>query len=215
VTPVARRVARPAEFNNIDKAQGSSENISSLSAVIQRNPQDPEGYNVRGSAMPGRTVPGGAQGFRHRHPAQPEFLPAYSNRALIQRFSGNQKPRSTTKPFDQINGNYDAAYIGRGNLYRKAGRTQDAFNDFQKAIQLDTTDARAYHNRGLIYRAKASTSSPSRISRPPSRWRRTPPNPTTAAAFPIWPRRRRQRLCRLQHGDQARRQNAEAWSNQR
>src|SRR4029079_18619398 len=38
------------EFNNIDKAQGSSENISSLSPVIQRNRQDPEGYNVRGSA---------------------------------------------------------------------------------------------------------------------------------------------------------------------
>ncbi|TIX98126.1 MAG: GlcNAc transferase, partial [Mesorhizobium sp.] len=38
------------EFTNIDKAQGSAENISSLSAVIQRSPQDPEGYNVRGSA---------------------------------------------------------------------------------------------------------------------------------------------------------------------
>jgi tetratricopeptide (TPR) repeat protein len=49
---------------------------------------------------------------------------------------------------------YDAAYIGRGNLYRKAGRIQDAFNDFQKAIQLDTTDPRAYHNRGLIYQSQ-------------------------------------------------------------
>ena len=46
----ACQTAPTGEFNSIDKAQASSENISSLSAVIQRNPQDPEGYNVRGSA---------------------------------------------------------------------------------------------------------------------------------------------------------------------
>ena len=34
----------------IDKAQGSQENIASLTSVINANPQDPEGYNVRGSA---------------------------------------------------------------------------------------------------------------------------------------------------------------------
>src|SRR5690606_40630762 len=39
-----------AEVFRIDRAQGSSENISSLTAVINSNPQDPEGYNVRGSA---------------------------------------------------------------------------------------------------------------------------------------------------------------------
>ncbi|TIR33179.1 MAG: GlcNAc transferase, partial [Mesorhizobium sp.] len=44
------QTAPTGEFTNIDKAQGSAENISSLSAVIQRSPQDPEGYNVRGSA---------------------------------------------------------------------------------------------------------------------------------------------------------------------
>ncbi len=34
----------------IDRAQGSQENIASLTSVINANPQDPEGYNVRGSA---------------------------------------------------------------------------------------------------------------------------------------------------------------------
>ena len=37
-------------LSTVDKAQGSSENISSLTSVIQSNPRDPEGYNVRGSA---------------------------------------------------------------------------------------------------------------------------------------------------------------------
>ena len=34
----------------VERAQGSTENISSLSSVIAANPQDPESYNVRGSA---------------------------------------------------------------------------------------------------------------------------------------------------------------------
>ena len=34
----------------LDRAQGSDENIASLTAVIQANPRAPEGYNVRGSA---------------------------------------------------------------------------------------------------------------------------------------------------------------------
>jgi hypothetical protein len=38
------------ELTTIEVAQGSDENISSLSAVIDRNPTDPEAYNVRGSA---------------------------------------------------------------------------------------------------------------------------------------------------------------------
>ena len=34
----------------LEKEQGSAQNISSLSQVVARNPRDPEGYNVRGSA---------------------------------------------------------------------------------------------------------------------------------------------------------------------
>ena len=38
------------DLNTVDRAQASSENISSLTAVVNRNSQDPEAYNVRGSA---------------------------------------------------------------------------------------------------------------------------------------------------------------------
>src|SRR5687767_7402666 len=38
------------EVASIDIAQGSEENIASLTAVIERNPRDPEAFNVRGSA---------------------------------------------------------------------------------------------------------------------------------------------------------------------
>ncbi|TIV93853.1 MAG: tetratricopeptide repeat protein, partial [Mesorhizobium sp.] len=126
----ACQTAPTGEFNSIDKAQGSSENISSLSAVIQRNPQDPEGYNVRGSAYGrGGQYQAALKDFNQAIQLNPNFYQAYSNRALIQRFLGNQEAAlADYNRSIQINANYDAAYIGRGNLYRKAGRTQDAFN---------------------------------------------------------------------------------------
>ncbi|MEQ9248196.1 MAG: GlcNAc transferase, partial [Nitratireductor sp.] len=38
------------DLSRIDTAQGSAENINSLSAVIQRTPNEPEAYNMRGAA---------------------------------------------------------------------------------------------------------------------------------------------------------------------
>src|SRR5690606_21271450 len=38
------------ELASFDLAQGSEQNIASLTAVIDRNPGDPEAYNVRGTA---------------------------------------------------------------------------------------------------------------------------------------------------------------------
>ena len=68
--------------------------------------------------------------------------------------TANAKAQADYSRALQINPNYDVAYIGRGNLYRKMGRDLDAFRDFESAIQLDTTDPRAYHNRGLIYQSR-------------------------------------------------------------
>ena len=42
--------ANPIQAINLNQAQGSSENISSLTAAINSNPQNPETYNVRGTA---------------------------------------------------------------------------------------------------------------------------------------------------------------------
>ena len=39
---------------DIDPAQGSEANITSLSAVVDRNPNSPEAYNVRGTATTSR-----------------------------------------------------------------------------------------------------------------------------------------------------------------
>ena len=130
----------------IDKAQGSSENIASLTSVINANPQDPEGYNVRGTAYGrGGEFSRALADFNQAIQLNPKFYQAYANRALIYRNMGKlPEAIADYNAALQINPNYDVAYIGRGNLYRQAGRDDDAFNDYSKAISLGTTDGRAY-----------------------------------------------------------------------
>jgi tetratricopeptide (TPR) repeat protein len=89
-------------------------------------------YNVRGSAYGrGGRYREALNDFNMAIQLKPDFYQAYSNRALIQRYMGNQQAALTDyNQAIQLNASYDAAYIGRGNLYRKAGRTQDAFKRF-------------------------------------------------------------------------------------
>jgi tetratricopeptide (TPR) repeat protein len=75
----------------IDKAQGSQENIASLTAVINANPRDPEGYNVRGSAYGrGGEFRKALDDFNTALQINPRFFQAYANRALVYRNMGQQ-----------------------------------------------------------------------------------------------------------------------------
>ena len=79
------------ELATIEVAQGSSENISSLTSVIDRNPSDPEAYNVRGTAYGrGGRYREAMADFNKALELRPTFYQAYANRALIERFLGDQ-----------------------------------------------------------------------------------------------------------------------------
>src|SRR6186713_3187702 len=74
------------ELATIDTAQGSTQNIASLTAVIERNPRDPEAYNVRGSAYGrGGRYREAMNDFNRAVELNPNFYQAYANRALVQR----------------------------------------------------------------------------------------------------------------------------------
>jgi tetratricopeptide (TPR) repeat protein len=99
------------EVATIEAAQGSEQNIESLTAVITRSPRDPEAYNVRGSAY-GRAgdYRQALRDFDTAIELNPSFYQAYSNRALIYRFTGDQaKALADYNHAIQINANYDAA----------------------------------------------------------------------------------------------------------
>src|SRR5690606_16707411 len=109
----------------VDPAQASAENIASLTAVISRSPNDPEAYNVRGSAYgrAGRYKEALAD-FDRAIQLDPNSYQAYANRALIHRYMGNmqQAVADYTRAI-QLNPSYDVAYIGRGEVFRLSGRT--------------------------------------------------------------------------------------------
>ena len=99
-----------------------------------------------------RPLPGRDHDFNRALELNPAILPtAYANRALIHRFLGDQQAAlADYNRALQINANYDAAYIGRGNIYRLAGRTNEAFQDFRARHPARHHRCRAFHNRGLL-----------------------------------------------------------------
>ncbi|GAB5460443.1 MAG: hypothetical protein HoeaKO_05340 [Hoeflea alexandrii] len=113
----------PVDTISIDRTQGTEENISSLTDVIRRNPSDPEGYNVRGSAY-GRSgqFRNALDDFNRAIELNPSFFQAYSNRALIHRSMGNLvEAANDYNRALQINPRYDVAYIGRATSIARPG----------------------------------------------------------------------------------------------
>ena len=144
------------DFDDVDRAMGSEANISSLSSVVNQNPSDASGYNVRGTALgrAGRYDQALAD-FNRAIEINPGFYQAYSNRALVQRkLNQNGQALSDYNRSIEINPSYNEAYVGRGNLYRSQGQIDMALADFSKAIELEPTDPKAYNNRALIYQGQ-------------------------------------------------------------
>ena len=103
----------------VEKEQGSSENISSLTRVVNQNPRSPEAYNVRGSAY-GRAgqYSYALNDFNKAISLNNRFYQAYSNRALMYKSTGDlNRALSDYNRAISINSSYAEAYIGRAEVY--------------------------------------------------------------------------------------------------
>jgi tetratricopeptide (TPR) repeat protein len=134
----------------------TSTNIASLTEVVQRNPNDPQAYNVRGAVLgrAGRNEEALAD-FNKAITINPKFAAAYANRGLVHRQM--RKLDLALADYDKALGleaNYALAYLGRGQVYRAQGRALDALNDYNRAIQMTPSNGQAYYQRGLLYQAQ-------------------------------------------------------------
>src|SRR4028119_295277 len=97
----------------IEPETGSAANIESLTAVIAREPNNPEGYNVRGSAY-GRAGMNreALADFSSAIQLDPNFSRAYANRALVHQRTGNtEQAFADFNRAVQADPNYAAAYV--------------------------------------------------------------------------------------------------------
>ncbi len=136
-----------------DNPQTASANISSLSDVIERRPNDPIAFNQRGIAYARNgDYQEAIADFSSAVKLNGKFAEAYTNRALAYRQI--EKDDQALADFNAAivaNPNYAPAFLGRGNLLRTHAHYDDAMADLNAAIRLKPEDAQAYHARGLIY----------------------------------------------------------------
>src|SRR5262249_16672852 len=131
-------------------------NIASLSEVVQRNPSDPQAYNMRGTVLgrAGRYQEALAD-FDRAIRIDPNYAQAYANRGLIYRQTN--KLAQAIADYNHalsIDANYAVAYVGRGIVYRQQGQAMEALADFNKAISIRPDNSQAYYNRGLLYQVQ-------------------------------------------------------------
>src|SRR5580700_4752486 len=125
-------------------------NLASLSEVVQQHPNDPQAYNMRGSAYGAAGMNAEALAdFNKAISLDPGYGQAYANRGLVYR---------KTKRLDQAMADYERAlaldpgyapaWLGRGMVYKARNQAPQALEDLNKAISLRPDDAEAYYNRG-------------------------------------------------------------------
>lgn len=133
-----------------EAASGQANNIESLTEIIEKNPQDANTLNLRGTAY-GQIgdYRKAMDDFNAALKVKSNFPQAYANRALV--FVKIEKLPRAIADYDraiEINPDYAAAYVGRGNVHRLLNEHRQAIADFTKAISIQP-DPVAYFNRGL------------------------------------------------------------------
>ena len=130
---------------------------TSLSEVIEKHPNDPQAYNMRGSVFgqAGRNERG-ARRFQQGDQPRSELRPGL--RQSRPDLPQDRQARSRARRLQQ---GVDARCRLRGGLSRPrhglsaAGQAAlEAFSDFNKAIAIRPDNAEAYYNRGLLYQSQ-------------------------------------------------------------
>src|ERR1700728_2411108 len=107
-------------------------NVSSLSEVIEKHPDDPQAYNMRGAVYgeAGRDDQALAD-FDHAISLDPNYAQAYANRGLIYRKTNRlDLALADDDKALTIDADYAPAYVGRGIVYRGQGHANEALADF-------------------------------------------------------------------------------------
>lgn len=146
----AANVPQEVALRQQEAAAGQANNIESLTEIIEKNPQDVNALNLRGTAYgQAGDYQNAMDDFNAALKIKPDFPQAYSNRALVfVRIDSLPRAIADYDRAIEINPDYAAAYVGRGNVHRLLNEDRKAIADFTKAISIQP-DPVAHFNRGL------------------------------------------------------------------
>ena len=116
----------PAADNDGPLYATSQSNLTSLSEVIEKHPEDPQAYNMRGSVYgeAGRNDQALAD-FNKAIGLDPNYAQAYANRALIYRKTNKlDLALADDNKALAMDASYVPAYLGRGIVYREQGKSE-------------------------------------------------------------------------------------------
>src|SRR4029077_5378436 len=134
----------------------SQSNLVSLPEVVEKHPDAPQAYNMRGSVLGGAGRQEQALAdFNKAISLAPHYAPAQANRALV--YPDARRVGFALADYNRalaLDGSYASAYLGRGIVHRQQGHGAQALHDFNKAIALKPDNAQAYYNRGLLYQGQ-------------------------------------------------------------
>ena len=138
-------------------AATSEANLASLTSVVERNPNDPQAYNTRGSVygQAGRYEQALAD-FDKAISLDAKYAQAYANRGLVHRQT--RKLDLALADYNKalaLDPAYAAALLGRGLVHRQRGQLILALNDFNKAIAIRPDNAVPLTEPALTYQLRA------------------------------------------------------------
>lgn len=118
--------------------------------AIQLDPNNSDAYFGRGLAK-GKLDDkvGEMKDYNKAIELNPEYSKAYHNRAILKSYLGDYS--GSIQDFDFAIQLYpdEETYLARGNVKEKSGKSQQAIEDYNKAIELNPNFASAYLNRGI------------------------------------------------------------------
>lgn len=131
----------------------SSIDIASLGETIKNNPNDPQGYIKRGSALAqaGRTEDALAD-FNKAIALASDNADAYYNRGMLYQGEGQQQP--AIDDFTTANAlmpQQAAPLVARAQSYLALDKSREAAADLDTAVQADPQNAQAWIARGMAY----------------------------------------------------------------
>jgi len=128
--------------------------IKPLNAAIDADADNYQAFNARGVAyFELKEYANALLDYEQAIKLRPDFYLPYYNRALLK--TAQNDSDAALKDYSQAismapDSNASEVYLNRGELFAKLGNLSSAMTDFDKAVQLDSTNSLAYFNRGNI-----------------------------------------------------------------